>query len=85
MIVLVTGQLIVSLRSLPSLLRTVTHPLILYATRQTGDESNALNFSQTFHLVPEGAGYYVLVHRASVTELFTESLVRMTGTTTSSD
>lgn len=30
---------------------------------QTGDEANALNFSQTFHLVPEGAGYYVYVTR----------------------
>ncbi|KAM0753855.1 nuclear transport factor 2 [Meredithblackwellia eburnea MCA 4105] len=25
----------------------------------TGDESNPLNFSQSFHLVPENQGYYV--------------------------
>lgn len=35
--------------------------LIVLVTGQliTGDEANALNFSQTFHLVPEGTGYYV--------------------------
>ncbi|GAA5919763.1 hypothetical protein JCM21900_005237 [Sporobolomyces salmonicolor] len=35
--------------------------MIVLVTGQliTGDEANALSFSQTFHLIPEGSGYYV--------------------------
>ncbi|GAA5848260.1 hypothetical protein JCM8547_004459 [Rhodosporidiobolus lusitaniae] len=35
--------------------------IIVLVTGQliTGDESNPLNFSQTFHLLPEGGSYYV--------------------------
>ncbi|KAI5480932.1 hypothetical protein MNV49_006742 [Pseudohyphozyma bogoriensis] len=35
--------------------------IIVLVTGQliTGDEANALSFSQTFQLIPEGGGYYV--------------------------
>ncbi|CEQ39804.1 SPOSA6832_01377, partial [Sporobolomyces salmonicolor] len=39
--------------------------MIVLVTGQliTGDEANALSFSQTFHLIPEGSGYYVWLQR----------------------
>lgn len=72
MIVLVTGQLIV--RSLFFLFSLPTSPFSppfrclpwLTTALQTGDETNALNFSQAFHLMPENGSYYVYVSRRLV-------------------
>jgi hypothetical protein len=69
--VLVTGQLIVRLPiEPPAFVESSGHATACSETdwilvSQTGDEANALSFSQAFHLVPEGTGYYVYVLQIS--------------------
>lgn len=45
---------------LPS--RAIGTPMTFFSFVQVDDSPNPLQFSQVFHLIPDGASYYVYVH-----------------------